>query len=180
MSRQPDYLLMENLEIADDGDADQHVDIYRDFMSPEIYDKWMSAGGPSGLFGRPKAAAKATVDEKSRFVEFTTDGLDVGAIFATTTTPGKAVSMIYGPIWRKWKSTGGEDDSSIGYPVTDLITIQTANGQSRYCDFGFDGIPSASICWNSHQGAHVISGEIWAKWKSVGAYESNYGLPVID
>jgi LGFP repeat len=143
-------------------------------ISGEIWRRWMSIGGPKSWLGWPTTDDKATPDEKCRYNHFALNGASTGSIYCT---PGKGARIIRGDIWRKWNSIGREA-AKIGYPVTDETA--TPDGWGRYVDFGFDGVPSASIYWNQHQGAYVISGAIWAQWQSVGGYGSNYGLPVID
>lgn len=146
--------------------------------SGAVYDRWIMSGGPMSFLGWPATdETPAPTDERIRFVNFAAFGVDTGAIYSRLQEQEEPV-IIHGPIFRKWVAIGGPA-AGIGYPLTN--EVRTEDGWCRYMDFGTNAVKCASISWTQHQGdAHVVSGNIWAKWQSVGGYSSNFGLPVTD
>ncbi|KAH0536516.1 hypothetical protein FGG08_006612 [Glutinoglossum americanum] len=136
--------------------------------------KWLSVGGPKSNIGYPKTDEAPTADNKSRFTDFAVDGHDTGAIYWT---PDQGAHLIYGLIWLKWLSVGGET-SNLGYPITDEAS--SPDNKSRFNNFGMDGHDTGAIYWTPAQGAHLIYGEIWLKWLSIGGEGSNLGYPITD
>lgn len=140
----------------------------------DIRTKWLSVGGPKSNLGYPKTDEAPTPDNKSRFNDFAVDGHDTGAIYWTS---GNGAYLIYGQIWLKWISIGGES-SNLGYPITDEAS--TPDNKSRFNNFSIDGHDTGAIYWTPAQGAHLIYGQIWLKWLSVGGEGSNLGYPITD
>ncbi|KAF9773306.1 hypothetical protein IL306_008921 [Fusarium sp. DS 682] len=140
----------------------------------EIYRKWISVGGPNSNLGYPKTDETSTQDGKGRFNDFAINGSDTGSIYWTASN---GAFLIYGVIWLKWRSIGRET-SNLGYPITDETS--TPDGKCRFNDFAINGNPTGSIYWTPSQGAHLIYGQIWLKWKSIGGEGSNLGYPITD
>jgi len=136
--------------------------------------KWLSVGGPKSNLGYPKTDEAPTADNKCRFNDFAVDGHETGAIYWT---PAQGAHLIYGQIWLKWLSIGGEG-SNLGYPITDEAS--TTDNICRFNNFAMDGNATGSIYWTSSGGAHLIYGQIWLKWISLGGEAGPLGYPTTD
>jgi uncharacterized protein with LGFP repeats len=83
--------------------------------------------------------------------------------------PGFAV---YGEIWKKWNSLGGEK-GFLGVPLND--ETGTPDGIGRYNHF-----QGGSIYWTPKTGAYEVHGAIRDKWASLGWERSILGYPMSD
>ncbi len=79
---------------------------------------------------------------------------------------------IHGAIYQKWVELGGV---RFGIPTTDETV--TPDGVGRYNHFNGN---SASIYWTPSTGAHVIYGDIHARWAALGWELSYLGYPTSD
>jgi uncharacterized protein with LGFP repeats len=93
-----------------------------------------------------------------------------GAIYWTA---ADGAHLIYGIIWLKWVKAGGVQ-SNIGYPITD--EAWAPDHTCRFNNFKYGG----AIYWTPADGAHLIYGNIWLKWLSIGGVNSNIGYPITD
>ena len=82
-------------------------------MSSEVYEKYKKDGGYD-TWGLPISDANCTLVKSGCFQKF-----EKGRIYWTSKTG--AWAMIDGPIYQKWFSLGTEW-STLGYPISDLIT----------------------------------------------------------
>jgi uncharacterized protein with LGFP repeats len=64
--------------------------------------------------------------------------------------------------------------SNIGYPITD--EAWAPDNVCRFNNFKYGG----AIYWTPQDGAHLIYGNIWLKWLSLGGVNSNIGYPITD
>jgi hypothetical protein len=92
-------------------------------------------------------------------------------------TPRLGTFLIYGVIWLKWKSIGGEE-SNLGYPISNETS--TPDGECRFNNFAMDGNATGAIYWTPSLGAFLIYGEIFLKWKSTGGEPGVLGYPITD
>ena len=89
---------------------------------------------------------------------------------------GTGASAIYGNIYLKWVAAGGLN-SNLGYPITDEFGDTDKNGVvCRHNDFHLGG----SIWWTAVDGAHLLYGNIWLKWKALGGIKQGIGYPITD
>ena len=135
----------------------------------DIYKKWVSAGGVKSNIGYPITDEASAIDVTGRDTRFNNFKYG-GAIYWT---PGDGAHLIYGNIWLKWLAAGGVR-SNIGYPITDEATAP--DNHCRFNDFKYGG----AIYWTGENGAHLIYGNIWLKWLSIGGVKSNIGYPITD
>ncbi|KAH7187775.1 hypothetical protein DER44DRAFT_833819 [Fusarium oxysporum] len=140
----------------------------------QIYQKWISVGGPNFFLGYPKTDEASTQDGQGRFNDFAANGRNTGSIYWTLQY---GAILIYGTIWLKWEAFGRET-SFLGYPITDEAT--TPDGQCRFNDFAKAGNTTGAIYWTQRLGAFLIYGQIFQKWKSIGRETSNLGYPITD
>jgi uncharacterized protein with LGFP repeats len=172
--------------VADTGDSGFHIDykggsIYWSLVTGahviygSIRDNWISLGGPnSGIdylttdakrgIGYPTTDEASTADGVCRFNDFQNSG-------AIYWTPATGAHLIYGEIFKKWTSAGGEP--GFGYPITN--EAWTPDNASRFNILSGGG----AIYWTQNGGAHLIYGEIYKKWISVGG-EQSMGYPTTD
>jgi uncharacterized protein with LGFP repeats len=132
----------------------------------DIYKKWISVGGEAGVLGYPTTDEASTPDNKCRFNNFSNGG----AIYWTS---ANGAYLIYGEIYKKWISVGGEA-GILGYPTTDEAS--TPDNKCRFNDFSNGG----AIYWTSANGAHLIYGEIYKKWISLSGEAGALGYPLTD
>lgn len=131
----------------------------------DIYKKWISFGGEGGGLGYPVTDETSTADHLCRYNNFKNGG----SIYWRN---GAGAFLVYGEIYRKWISLGGEG-GFLGYPTTDELPTPGANG--RYNDFR-----SGSIYWSAATGAHAVYGDIRARYLSLGGPASFLGFPTTD
>ncbi|KAG7294203.1 hypothetical protein NEMBOFW57_004273 [Staphylotrichum longicolle] len=140
--------------------------------SQAIAEKYRQLGGEAGFLGR------ATTDLTQDIGIGGTLGYHInytgGSIYWTGT---EGAHVIYGQIYQKWMAAGGPK-SNLGYPKTDETGTQ--DGKGCYNDFAINGADTGSIYWTSQNGAFLIYGVIWLKWKAIGRETSNLGYPVTD
>jgi uncharacterized protein with LGFP repeats len=129
----------------------------------EIFKTWARMGGEGGILGSP------TTDELpaargGRFNEF-----QRGLIYWHPNF-GEA-HAIYGLIGEKWKSLGREN--GVGYPSTDELP---AAWGGRFSEFE----KTKYIYWHPNTGAHLVYGDIGARWNALGRERSRLGYPISD
>ena len=129
-----------------------------------IYAKWQALGGLA--WGVPTTDETATPDTVGRYNHFNDN---TASIYWTEATGAAA---IWGDIRAKWAEIGWER-SVLGYPVTD--ETGTPDGVGRYNHFA-----GGSIYWTPGTGAHVIYGDIRARWEALGWETSYLGYPTSD
>ncbi|KAM3078235.1 hypothetical protein ACMFMG_002466 [Clarireedia jacksonii] len=132
----------------------------------EIYKKWMSVDGLQGIMGYPISDECWTPGGVTRFNKFSNGG----AIYCTAT---RGAFLIYGDIYKKWYSEGGER-GVLGYPISDEAS--TIDGLYRFNNFSNGG----AIYWIQERGPVRISGDIYKKWMCLGGELSCLGYPLID
>jgi uncharacterized protein with LGFP repeats len=148
---------------ADDG---AHL-IYGD-----IWLKWIAVGGVKSNIGYPITDEAGDVDTTGKAVRF--NNFKYGGAIYWTASDGS--HLIYGSIWLKWIAAGGVK-SNIGYPITDEAGDVDITGKSvRFNNFKYGG----AIYWTGEDGAHLIYGDIWLKWVSIGGVKSHIGYPITD
>jgi aldose sugar dehydrogenase len=130
-----------------------------------INSKYQQSGGDNGSLGRPVSNVSLTSDHLafSRFYE-------TGAIYLKI---GGIPHEVHGSIFNKWKDMGAER-SELGYPLSDLIPSSSGNGGY------FNLFEHGAIYWTPSIGAHTIYGDIYNKWKDMGAERSELGYPLTD
>ncbi|KAH0566077.1 hypothetical protein GP486_000515 [Trichoglossum hirsutum] len=109
-----------------------------------IYQKWMASGGEA-VFSYPITDEASTPDNVCRFNNFNNGG----AIYWTS---AHGAFLVYGEIYKKWQSLGGEG-GYLGYPMTDETSAGAHGG--RYNDFN-----GGSIYWSPAHGAHDHAGPL--------------------
>jgi hypothetical protein len=93
-----------------------------------------------------------------------------GAVYCHDIAQG--AHAVYGEIWLKFKAT-----PNYGYPITDETTAyDNANTYIRYNTFS----QGNAIYWTPATGAHLIYGDIYARWLSIGGTKSVVGYPITD
>ncbi len=128
------------------------------------------SSGPSGPLGLPTTDETATPDGVGRFNHFTGSG--GSSIYWTPTT---GAQEIQGLIRARWAASGWER-GPLGYPATD--EWRTSDGVGRFNHFTGSG--GSSIYWNPATGAHVVQGEIRARFAALGWERSVLGYPTSD
>jgi hypothetical protein len=131
----------------------------------EIYKKWTSEGGTQSVLGYPSTDEASTTDNACRYNNFQNGG----AIYWSSSN---GAHMIYGGIYAKWVAEGGE--STFGYPITDEAS--TPDNACRFNNLSNGG----AIYWTSSSGAHLIYGDIYMKWISLGGEQGFLGYPITD
>jgi hypothetical protein len=130
-----------------------------------INSKHQQSGGVNGSLGRPVSNVSVTSDDLafSRLYE-------TGAIYLKI---GGIPHEVHGSIYNKWKTLGAEL-GELGYPISDLIRSSSGNGGY------FNLFEHGAIYWTPRTGAHAIYGEIYNKWKTLGAELGELGYPLTD
>jgi hypothetical protein len=131
-----------------------------------IHKKWMSVGGVQGILGYPISDESRTPGGVTRFSKFS----EGGAIYYTAT---RGAFLIYGDIYKKWYSEGGEC-GVLGYPISDEAS--TTDALYRFNIFSNGG----AIYWTQERGPVQISGDIYKEWISLGGELSCLGYPLTD
>ncbi len=140
-------------------------DLFRAFeIHGVIHEKWLSLGGVA--FGVPETDETGTPDGRGRFNHFTNGSASI------YWTPQTGAHLVHGAIRAAWAAAGWER-SAVGYPTTDETGAPDAVG--RYNHF-----ESGSIYWTPATGAHLVYGDIRARWSSLGWERSYLGYPVGD
>lgn len=114
----------------------------------EIYKKWIALGGNwkgHSNVGYPITDEVSTPDNVCRFTNFSNGG----AIYWTS---AHGAFGIYGAIYQKWMSLGGEQ-GFLGYPITDESPAGDRGG--RYNDF-----IGGTIYWSPESGAREHQGPL--------------------
>ena len=135
----------------------------------EIYKRYRAEGGAGGPFGFPTSDEKVSPDKLGKYSDFS--GAGGTSIYYSPTTGAHSVT---GAIRSKWRALGAET-GPLGYPITD--EKGTPDGVGRYNHFS--GAGGASIYWTPTTKAHSVTGEIRAKWASLG-WEKGLGYPTTD
>jgi aldose sugar dehydrogenase len=131
-----------------------------------INSKHEQSGGVNGSLGRPVSN-----------VSITSDGLafsrlyEIGAIYLKM---GGIPHEVHGSIYNKWKDIGAEL-SELGYPLSDQTPSSSGDGGGY-----FNLFEHGAIYWTPSTGAHAIYGDIYNRWKTLGAELSELGYPLTD
>jgi glucose/arabinose dehydrogenase len=130
-----------------------------------INSKHQQFGGVNGSLGQPVSNVSVTSDDLafSRLYE-------TGAIYLKI---GGIPHEVHGSVYNKWKDMGAEL-SELGYPLSDLIPSSSGNGGY------FNLFEHGAIYGTPSTGAHAIYGDIYNKWKDMGAELSELGYPLTD
>jgi glucose/arabinose dehydrogenase len=126
------------------------------------YAEWKGINGP---LGRPISN-----------VSLSLDGFAFSALYETGAIYWKIGGIpheIHGSIYNKWKNLGAEL-SELGYPITDQRP--SISGDGGY----FNLFEHGAIYWTPNTGAHAIYGDIYNRWKNLGAELSELGYPLTD
>lgn len=107
----------------------------------EIYKKWIAQGGEASGIGYPITDETSSADGLCQYNIFHNGG----AIYYT---PALGAFLIYGEIYKKWLSLGGEV-GFLGYPITD----ETSEGSSGGA---FNNFKGGSIHWLPATGARIV------------------------
>jgi len=86
-------------------------------------------------------------------------------------SPQTGVRIIFGAILESFLRAGGH--LVLGIPATDELT--PTDGRGRYNEF----VGGRAIYWSPQYGAHIVWGEIYAKWQQKGGVAFN-GYPTTD
>ncbi|MFF2246620.1 choice-of-anchor D domain-containing protein [Arthrobacter sp. NPDC058130] len=135
----------------------------------EIYKRYKAEGGAGGAFGFPTSDEKVSPDKAGRYSDFS--GAGGTSIYYSPTTGAHSVT---GAIRSKWRALGAET-GPLGYPITD--EKRAPDGVGAYSHFS--GADGASIYWSPTTKAHSVTGEIRAKWATLG-WEKGLGYPTTD
>ncbi|CCH89276.1 protein of unknown function [Modestobacter italicus] len=120
--------------------------------------------GPDGLLGLPTTGDTRVPNGSGYYTHF-----QGGSIYWS---PGTGPHIIGGEIRTKWGALGWET-STLGYPITDELSVP--NGSGRYNHF-----TGGSIYWSPGTGAHAIGGSIRDRWAAIGWENSYLGYPKTD
>ncbi|ADG75270.1 LGFP repeat protein [Cellulomonas flavigena DSM 20109] len=122
-----------------------------------VRDAWEAAGGESRL-GRPVTTAPTCTT--SCVQEFERGAVDW--------TQARGAQLLVGPIFERWRSSGGTD-SGLGQALDSSGTCDQAAGCVQRFQYG-------AIASSVH-GAHLVGGQIHRLWSSLGAERSALGYP---
>ena len=140
-------------------------DLFRAFeIHGDIHARWLALGGAG--FGRPDTDETGTPDGRGRFNHFNNGAASI------YWTPQTGAHLVLGAIRASWAAAGWER-SPVGYPTTDETA--TPDGVGRYNHF-----ESGSVYWTPATGAHLVYGDIRARWSELGWERSYLGYPVGD
>jgi aldose sugar dehydrogenase len=130
-----------------------------------INSKHAQWGGANGSLGRPVSN-----------VSVTSDGLAFSRLYENGAIYWKIGGIpreVHGSIYNKWKDIGAEL-SELGHPLTD--ETPSSSGDGGY----FNLFEHGAIYWTPNTGAHAIHGDIFNRWKTLGAELSELGHPLTD
>lgn len=128
-----------------------------------IYSDWADDGYENSAVGFPTSGENA-LPGGAAFQSF-----EAGLYYYA---PGAGAHEVRGAILGTYALLGYER-SRLGFPTTGELA--TPDGDGRYQVF-----ENGSVYWSPLTGAHEISGDIRAKWGSIGYEESILGYPVSD
>ena len=129
-------------------------------LTGDILAKYKALGGPSSFLGAP--TTDVTLGKGFYSCDF-----QGGSIYWLSTT---GAHVLNGDILAKYRALGGPQ-SFLGMPTAD----QQSSKGLYWCDF-----QGGSIYWGSGLGAHVLNGEVNAKYKALGGVSGRLGVPTID
>jgi uncharacterized protein with LGFP repeats len=135
----------------------------------EINKRYKAAGGPAGILGFPTSEQNVSPDGVGLYSHFAGSG---GASIYFSPTTG--AHFVLGAIRSKWMALGAET-GPLGYPINDEKGTPDRLGRYNH----FSGAGGASIYWSKATGAHSVTGEVRAKWASLG-WETGLGYPTSD
>jgi hypothetical protein len=140
----------------------------------DIGAKYNSAGGPTayGLPTSDEANVPAVPGERVTYFQ------GGRAIYWSAAT---GAHLVYGDIGAEYAATAGETDyyggcvqGDLGAPTSDEMNVSGVSG-ARMNTF-----QRGTIYWSAATGAHVVYGDIGAKYASLGGPTSYLGLPAYD
>jgi uncharacterized protein with LGFP repeats len=126
-----------------------------------ILAKWRQWGAESGALGYP-TGDDAAAPNGGYLTTFRG-----GTVYWSPATGAKVVR---GAILERYVAAGGP--AALGYPSTD--DVAAANGGARV------ELQGGAIYWSSTTGAHVVRGDILARWRQWGAESGALGYPTGD
>lgn len=130
----------------------------------DIYRKYVSKGGPTGILGLPRNNETAVGDAAGgRFNRF-----EYGEIYWT---PSRGAFEIHGSILQEWIRRGGTK-SSLGYPISDELVI------GPYGEFCLSKFQNGALSYSAGTGVLTIEGALHRQWTSMGAEQSYLGVPL--
>lgn len=130
-----------------------------------INSKHEQSGGVNGSLGRPVSNVSVTSDGLAFFRLY-----EIGAIYLKI---GGIPHELHGSIYNKWKDIGAEL-SELGYPLSDQTP--SSSGDGGY----FNLFEHGAIYSTPSTGTHAIYGDIYNRWKTLGAELSELGYPLTD
>jgi len=127
----------------------------------DILARWRQWGAESGALGYP-TGDDAAAPNGGYLTTFRG-----GTVYWSASTGAKVVR---GAILQRYVAAGGPQ--ALGYPTTD--DVAAAGGGAKV------DLQGGAVYWSSATGAHVVRGDILAKWRQVGAESGLLGYPTAD
>ncbi len=126
-----------------------------------ILDLWMSSGAEASVLGLPTSTPASCAAASGCLQTFASGAVDWSS--------SRGALAIAGAIYGRWASSGGPD-AGIGRPLDSSLACDQAAG----CTQRF---ASGAISASSATGAHLVGGQIYRLWNSLGGPTSALGLP---
>ncbi len=131
-------------------------------VSPQMGALWAAHGGAAGPIGYPLEGQRCDLVPTGCSQRFS------GAtIYWSPTTGAHAVG---GLILARWTSSGGLAGAGIGYPTSTVLSCDATAG----CTQTFQG---GVVTWTGRTGAHLVGGQIHARWSAAGGLAAGIGYP---
>ncbi len=125
-----------------------------------ILTRWRKAGAESGRLGYPTA-------DETAVAAGAVSTFQGGSVYWSPSTGAKVVRAA---VLRRYLANGGPQ--VLGFPTTEEVAA--AAGGSRL------ELQGGAVYWSSGTGAHVVRGEILARWRQLGAESGPLGYPTGD
>ncbi len=125
----------------------------------QILARWRQLGAETGRLGYPTGDDTAV----SGGYQTTFRG---GAVYWSKATGAK---VLHGVIMRRYVASGGP--KALGFPTTEVAAVK--GGAKAELQGG-------AIYWSSATGAHVVRGQILARWRQLGGETGRLGYPTGD
>lgn len=122
---------------------------------------WDAAGGAASPLGWPASTVTTCPAPGGCQQTFVSGLLDW--------TSARGAVAVVGPIYTAWRAAGGPS-AGIGRPVTTSLGCDQTAG----CTQTFE---SGAVAASTRTGAHVVGGQIYGLWSSLGGPTSSLGLP---
>ncbi|SNS01418.1 Uncharacterized conserved protein, contains LGFP repeats [Geodermatophilus pulveris] len=124
----------------------------------DILARWRQLGGESGRLGYPIGSDAATA--RGGYVT----AFRNGTIYWSRSTGPK---VLRGAILRRYEAHGGP--GVLGFPTADEVSIR---GGARA------ELQGGAVYWSPETGAHVVRGDILARWRQLGGESGRLGYPI--